>query len=233
MHVYPLFESVVAARAGHDAAGHRRRHGGLFAPFSEVAADQPVRLVPAGVDAPRRSPPPRRRTASSASPTPSGCRPFSDRTRARHCWSARWPRPDEPGWPTARSSSGPAPRRPTCASPSARPDLGRSPGIAAAGEALFEAARVAAGGPLGIDDVELLDLYSCFPSAVELAGDALGIATDDPRGLTVTGGLPYFGGPGQQLHDPFASPPSPTVCVASRDGPGSARSGWPPGSGGT
>ncbi|MEZ5738079.1 MAG: acetyl-CoA acetyltransferase [Burkholderiaceae bacterium] len=41
-----------------------------------------------------------------------------------------------------------------------------------------------------------LDLYSCFSSAVQVACDALGLQVDDPRGLTVTGGLPYFGGPG-------------------------------------
>ncbi len=41
-----------------------------------------------------------------------------------------------------------------------------------------------------------IDIYSCFPVAVEAAADGLGIALDDPRGLTVTGGLPFFGGPG-------------------------------------
>ena len=80
--------------------------------------------------------------------------------------------------------------------PAARPDPGRSPAIAAAGRALFDAASQAGGGTVAIDDVEVLDLYSCFPSAVALAAEALGIALDDPRGLTVTGGLPYFGGPG-------------------------------------
>ncbi|MFN3232533.1 MAG: acetyl-CoA acetyltransferase [Alphaproteobacteria bacterium] len=47
-----------------------------------------------------------------------------------------------------------------------------------------------------VDDIDFIDIYSCFPSAVEVAADALGIAYDDPRGLTVTGGLPFFGGPG-------------------------------------
>lgn len=47
-----------------------------------------------------------------------------------------------------------------------------------------------------IDDMDYLDIYSCFPSAVQIACDELGIAHDDPRGLTLTGGLPYFGGPG-------------------------------------
>lgn len=49
----------------------------------------------------------------------------------------------------------------------------------------------------GAPHLELLDLYSCFPSAVQLACGALGIdAVADPRGTTVTGGMTYFGGPG-------------------------------------
>lgn len=44
--------------------------------------------------------------------------------------------------------------------------------------------------------IRFFDLYSCFPSAVEIGCREIGLAEDDPRGLTVTGGLPYFGGPG-------------------------------------
>ena len=40
------------------------------------------------------------------------------------------------------------------------------------------------------------DLYSCFPFPVFAVCDEFGLAADDPRGLTLTGGLPYFGGPG-------------------------------------
>jgi acetyl-CoA C-acetyltransferase len=47
-----------------------------------------------------------------------------------------------------------------------------------------------------LEDIGAFDLYSCFPSAVEIGSKELGLAEDDPRGLTVTGGLPYFGGPG-------------------------------------
>ena len=47
-----------------------------------------------------------------------------------------------------------------------------------------------------LDDIDALDLYSCFPSAVQIACEEMKIPLDDPRGLTVTGGLPYFGGPG-------------------------------------
>ena len=47
-----------------------------------------------------------------------------------------------------------------------------------------------------VADLSFIDLYSCFPSAVEIGCKELGIAEDDPRGLTITGGLPYFGGAG-------------------------------------
>ncbi len=47
-----------------------------------------------------------------------------------------------------------------------------------------------------LDAIDKFDLYSCFPSAVQIACREMGLAHDDPRGLTVTGGLPYFGGPG-------------------------------------
>ncbi|MEL6324571.1 MAG: acetyl-CoA acetyltransferase, partial [Pseudomonadota bacterium] len=46
-------------------------------------------------------------------------------------------------------------------------------------------------------DIALFDLYSCFPCAVFSACEALGIDPDsERRPLTVTGGLPFFGGPG-------------------------------------
>jgi acetyl-CoA C-acetyltransferase len=46
------------------------------------------------------------------------------------------------------------------------------------------------------EEMDFLDIYSCFPSAVQIAINELGIQADDPRDLTLTGGLPYFGGPG-------------------------------------
>ena len=48
-----------------------------------------------------------------------------------------------------------------------------------------------------IDEVAHLDVYSCFPSAVQIAARELGLAIDEPgRDLTVTGGLTFAGGPG-------------------------------------
>ena len=71
-----------------------------------------------------------------------------------------------------------------------RADLGASP---AAVHAAQEALRVAG---IGVDDIATFDLYSCFPFPVFVMCEALGIRGDDSRGLTLTGGLPYFGGPG-------------------------------------
>jgi acetyl-CoA C-acetyltransferase len=71
----------------------------------------------------------------------------------------------------------------------ARSDLTSSPAIrAATGEALGMAG-------LGVDDIGVFDLYSCFGSAVQFARDALGLAHDDARPISVTGGLAYHGGP--------------------------------------
>ena len=57
-----------------------------------------------------------------------------------------------------------------------------------------------AGAGVGVDDVAHLDLYSCFASSVGFAVDALGLdhdrVPDGGRPVTVTGGLPYHGGPG-------------------------------------
>ena len=45
-------------------------------------------------------------------------------------------------------------------------------------------------------DLDLVDIYSCFPCAVTTVAEFLGLPTDGSRPLTLTGGLPYFGGPG-------------------------------------
>ena len=74
--------------------------------------------------------------------------------------------------------------------PIERQDLSRGPAsVLAAKHALASAGR-------SVDDIALFDFYSCFPIAVFNVRDGLGIAADDPRPLTVTGGLPYFGGAG-------------------------------------
>ncbi len=68
-----------------------------------------------------------------------------------------------------------------------RQDIFLQPALSIGAERLFELAEV---GPEALDHV---DLYSCFPSAVELAAEATGLSTQRP--LSVTGGLTFSGGP--------------------------------------
>jgi acetyl-CoA C-acetyltransferase len=80
----------------------------------------------------------------------------------------------------------------------------------------------------GIDlaDVPRFDLYSCFPTAVRVLSNALGLREDDPRPRTATGGLPYFGGPGASysLHgiaclvEELRAAPGSIAAVASLGG---------------
>ncbi len=70
---------------------------------------------------------------------------------------------------------------------SERAEPHRSPAIAANGRALAELTGVAAA------DVAHLDLYSCFPSAVQVQAAELALAADRP--WTVTGGMSFGGGP--------------------------------------
>lgn len=71
-----------------------------------------------------------------------------------------------------------------------RDDMGASAAMRLTGRAALLAAGV------DLSEVSCFDLYSCFPSSLTLACDALGLDPLDARGLSVTGGLPYAGGPG-------------------------------------
>ncbi len=73
---------------------------------------------------------------------------------------------------------------------SERLDLHSSPAIRSASRQALDMACKS------LADIDVIDLYSCFASAVQIGCQEIGLAEDDPRGLTITGGLPYFGGPG-------------------------------------
>jgi acetyl-CoA C-acetyltransferase len=48
----------------------------------------------------------------------------------------------------------------------------------------------------GLGEMDFFDLYSCFPSATLLQAREMGLDLESLPPLTITGGLPYFGGPG-------------------------------------
>jgi acetyl-CoA C-acetyltransferase len=70
-----------------------------------------------------------------------------------------------------------------------RAELAASPAINAVGRAALEHAGRT------IDEIALIDLYSCFPSAVQIAAAEFGIDPEQ-RQVTLTGGLTFAGGPG-------------------------------------
>jgi acetyl-CoA C-acetyltransferase len=74
--------------------------------------------------------------------------------------------------------------------PSERPDFATCPSMLDSTLGALQQAELEMG------DIDHIDFYSCFPVAVEMACHMLGIDQDDPRGFSVTGGLPYAGGPG-------------------------------------
>ncbi|WP_433832583.1 acetyl-CoA acetyltransferase [Actinoplanes sp. CA-015351] len=71
-----------------------------------------------------------------------------------------------------------------------RADLSASPASVMAARHALEVAGI------GFDSLDFVDLYSCYPIPVFTIADAFGLTADDRRGLTVTGGLPFFGGAG-------------------------------------
>jgi acetyl-CoA C-acetyltransferase len=71
---------------------------------------------------------------------------------------------------------------------SERENLHSSPAIRECGRAALGLAGIT------IDDIKHVDLYSCFPVAVEIGAAELGLSLD--RQLTLTGGLTFGGGPG-------------------------------------
>jgi acetyl-CoA C-acetyltransferase len=184
---FALLDSARRRHLGRSMAEHQGALGLLLAPLSEVAASDPEHAwFPIARDAATISvPSPSNRMV--ATPYTKYMTAIMDVDMAAGLLVATESRADALGVPVDNRvyllGSGTAEEPATMAT---RPDLWRSPAM--------EAATVAALGPHTVDDVGHLDLYSCFASSLSFARDALGISTDRP--LTVTGGLPYHGGPG-------------------------------------
>jgi acetyl-CoA C-acetyltransferase len=89
-----------------------------------------------------------------------------------------------------------------------------TPAIRAGGAAVLGLAGIE------IDDVAVVDLYSCFPSAVQLGAASLGL--DIESQLTRTGGLSFAGGPWNN----YAMHAIATVAADLRDRPGERGLVW-------
>jgi acetyl-CoA C-acetyltransferase len=189
--IYPMFENALRAAAGESIDQHQDKIAGLWSRFSEVAATNPHAWFP------------ERRTVEEIKTVTADNRwigfPYTkamnanldtdqaasvilcsvEAARSLGIAEERWVFP----W------SGTDAHDHWFASE--RDNLHSSPAIRAAGRAALSLAGI------GVDDIAHVDLYSCFPSAVQIGANAFGLPIDDSsRPLTVTGGLSFAGGPG-------------------------------------
>ncbi|MDO8614381.1 MAG: acetyl-CoA acetyltransferase [Dehalococcoidia bacterium] len=188
--VYPLFENAIRAHLGHTIDQHQEHLGRLYARFSAVAAANPYAWYPAARSAQEiRTAGPGNRMVCFPYPKLMNAIIETDQAAALIVTGSQTAR--ELGIPEERwvylHGCGDAVDKWYV---SERLNYYHSPAIRAATQRALGMAGI------GVDGVAMFDLYSCFPAAVQLATDALGLRADDPRPLTVTGGLPYAGGPG-------------------------------------
>ena len=192
LRVFPLFENALRAGSGQTIDEHQRQVSELWARFSSVAASNPY----AWSREPRtaheiRTPGPSNRMVSFPYPKLMNANDRVDQGAAFIlCSVARRSRGGRARGPLGLSRWQVQTRTTTGSSRNDKISVS-SPAIGLAGHRALSLAGV------GIDDVAHIDLYSCFPCAVQIAAAALGLALDDPgRSLTVTGGLGFAGGPG-------------------------------------
>lgn len=189
-YVYPLFEQSLRIANGESVSDHRDRIGELWARFNAVAVGNPHAWIREPATAAEISRPgPRNRMISWPYPKLMNSNNMVDQGAALILTSVERAKrlgvpEDRWVYPHAGTDAYDTP------SIAERDELHRSAAIRIAGARALELAG------LGIDDVDHVDLYSCFPSAVQVAAAELGLPTDDPaRPLTVTGGLTFAGGP--------------------------------------
>ena len=180
---YAVMESAYRAGRGESLADNRRRLGELYARFTEVAAANPhadrreVLTAEEITASPMLSFPYTKRMTSSWTVDQAAALLFCTAGTAQELGidPSRWVVP----LVAVESNHMPA--------LTARPDLTR----AAAMRTMAQAATEATG--LSLTEVDHVDLYSCFPIAVTMAAEGLGLPLD--RDLTVTGGMAFAGGP--------------------------------------
>lgn len=185
--IYPLFENALRHHRGESIEAHLVRISELWAGFSRVAAGNPHAWI--------REP----RTAEEIRTVSASNRPVSfpypklmnsnnnvdqaaalimcsaSKARALGIPEALWVYP----WAGTDAHDH--------YHVSNRDNLYTSPAIRIAGRRVLELAGLTPA------DLDLVDVYSCFPVAVQIAAAEIGLDTGRP--LTITGGLTFAGGP--------------------------------------
>ncbi|MGX6510969.1 acetyl-CoA acetyltransferase [Rhodococcus sp. SJ-2] len=210
-YVYPLFEQALRVSAGLSIEEHREFLGGLWSRFSKIAATNPNAWVQREYTA--------EQIASAAPENRMISTPYTKLLNSNNMvdqgavllmcsvdTATRLGIPQE-NWIFPQSGT----ESHDTYAIAERGALDASPAIRIAGARALEIAGI------GLDDVAHVDVYSCFPSAVQVAANELGLALDDPgRPLTVTGGLTFGGGPWNN----YVSHSIATMATRLRESPG-------------
>jgi acetyl-CoA C-acetyltransferase len=212
--VYPMFETAIRARAGRSPYEHLDRISELWSRFSQVAADNPYAWIrDAKTPEEIRTPGPDNRMVglpytkymNSNNDVDMGAALIMcsvEKAQALGVPSDRWVFPHS-GTDCHEHQY-----------ISNRWSFAETPAIELGGRMALELAG------LGIDDIDIVDLYSCFSSAVQLGAQSLGLSID--RQLTRTGGLSFAGGPWNN----YVMHAIATVMNDLRDQPGSKGLVW-------
>ena len=184
---YPIFETALRHANGESVKAHLKRVSELWERFSRAAVDNPNAWIRKQLSANEiRTPSPSNRPISypytklmnsNNSVDQGAALILTSVGRARQLGISkdRWiyPHAGTEAWDHLYVSE--------------RDNLYSSPGIRLSANKLFE---LTGWGP---ETIDLVDLYSCFPAAVQISAKEIGLSLD--RSLTVTGGLTFSGGP--------------------------------------
>jgi acetyl-CoA C-acetyltransferase len=185
--IFALFETAIRHHRGECVADHHKRISRLWARFAAVAKDNPTAWVRNGWDAEFIGTP---STANRWVVNPYTkylvANMVVDQAAAIIITSTETARRlgvPESKWVYFHVGGEASVTR----SVSERMTYYEEPPMKIVGQRVLELAGIEA------DQLDFIDLYSCFPSAIQLGADALGLSQDRP--LTVTGGLTFHGGP--------------------------------------
>lgn len=187
--LYALAENARRAKLGLSVEDYRLEIGKLFEPFTRVAAANPHAAAPVERSAEELATiTERNRVVSEPYARMTVARDQVNQSAAILVASAAKAR--ELGVPEDKWVHIHAVTAATELPMMQRPDLSACPASIASAEAALRRAGKS------MADMAYLDFYSCFAIPVFNQIDHFGLAVDDPRGLTLTGGLPFFGGAG-------------------------------------
>ncbi|MEL7188954.1 MAG: acetyl-CoA acetyltransferase [Pseudomonadota bacterium] len=187
--LYAIAENARRAKLGKSLDEYRQEIGDLFEPFAKVAAANPHAAAPVERSAEELATvTERNRIVAEPYTRMTVARDQVNQAAAIIIASARKARElgvPEDKWVHIHSVSSA-----TELMLSERPDLSANPASIASVELALQRAGKT------MEDMQFLDFYSCFAIPVFNQCDHFGLSANDPRGLTLTGGLPFFGGAG-------------------------------------